>query len=592
MNEARFSTRRRHRPLACASGLVWLCVAFCWASLPASVPAAADLLAPAIVGTFPENEADVVRLPDGTLKIFYNQRSEYVGSLTSHDHGRTWSDPQQEFAVSGETAHAMQVLLDRRGELQVYYLVIRRGGRKLGVDLFLDLWQATTRDGRQAWNTPKLAHAGAIGALRGIVQMTSGRIVIPFSTAHPERKAGPPVGNFYTTAIYSDDDGATWQASSSQLTAPCTEGYNGGNYGAVEPTIVEKQDGTLWMLIRTQTGRMYESTSADGREWSEAKPSVFYGSNSPAMLRRLDDGRLLVVWNNAQVGPRHEGQGVYGGRDALHAAISDDDGKTWRGYREVYRDPTRHGAGPELRNDRGTAYPDAVQAADGAIVLVTGQGEGRRAIIRFRPEWLLETSQSDDFSRGLEQWHAQQETGPAQRFFRKRREGAQLVPHPDDPQRKVLSVGKRDDEPPAGAVWNFPQGPEGELKLRLRITDDFQGATIVLTDRLYSPTDEAAENQARFAFTVVKERRKDAPLHIIAVEPGRWHDVSIQWSEGAMDLHLHVDGNRQLSAGYLMPQAKDDGRLPGLSYLCIRSTAAATDPQGLLIERVSAQVRP
>src|SRR5688572_19351426 len=102
---------------------------------------------PQVVGTFPENEADVVRLPDGTLKIFYNQRGEYVGSMTSRDDGRTWSEPVKEFAVTGETAHAIQVLLDRKGELQVYYLVIRRGGRKIAVDLFLDLWICTTTGG-------------------------------------------------------------------------------------------------------------------------------------------------------------------------------------------------------------------------------------------------------------------------------------------------------------------------------------------------------------------------------------------------------------------------------------------------------------
>ena len=567
MNEFRFLTARRRSPLAGASGLVFGGAIFLAIIVAASVPVAAaeDSAAPVVVGTFPENEADVVRLPDGTLKIFYNQRGEYVGSLTSRDDGRTWSAPQKEFVVSGETAHAMQVLLDRRGELQVYYLVIRRGGRKLGVDLFLDLWQATTRDGRQAWNAPKLAHAGAIGALRGIVQMKSGRIVLPFSTAHPERKAGPPVGNFYTTAIYSDDDGSTWTTSPSQLTAPCTEGYNGGNYGAVEPTIVEKQDGTLWMLIRTQTGRMYESTSADGREWSEAKPSTFYGSNSPAMLRRLDDGRLIVVWNNAQVGPKHEGQGVYGGRDALHAAISDDDCKTWRGYREVYRDPTRHGTGVELRNDRGTAYPDAVQAADGAIVLVTGQGEGRRAIIRFRPEWLLETEQSDDFSRGLEQWHAQQEIGPAQRFFRKRREGAQLVPHPDDLQRQVLSIGKRDDEPPAGAVWNFLRpatGSTGEVRLRVRVGGGFQGASLALQDRLFLPTDPAAYDLAitQAEFALAGRDFKTQAANRFSLQPNEWTDITLP--------------NKQSC------------------YACFQSLADSPEPQGLLIERVSARVQP
>ena len=547
---------------------------------------------PVAVGTFPENEASVVRLPDGSLQVFYNQRGEYVGSVTSRDDGRTWSAPRKEFAVAGETAHAVQVLLDKRQELQVYYLVIQRGGRKIGVDLFLDLWQATTSDGRTRWNEPRMVYHGAVGALRGLAVTTSGRIVIPFSTADPTRKAGPPIGYFYTTSIASDDDGATWQVSPSRLTAPCTDGYNGGNYGAVEPTIVELRDGRLWMLIRTQTGRRYESFSSDqGSTWRDAVPSRFYGSNSPAMLRRLNDGRLLVVWNNAQVGPKHEGQGVYGGRDALHAALSDDDGRTWRGYREVYRDPTRHGEGVELRNDRGTAYSDAQQAGDGWIVLATGQGEGRRAILRFHPDWLLETHREDDFSDGLAGWHAQQEVGPAQRFFRKRRYGAQLVKHPDDPKRNVLCVAKRDEEPGAGAMWNFPQAARGELQLRVRVGDDFRGGTIALTDRLFLPTDDAASlGWVRLRVERGVGQSQAAAADTIRLTPNRWHDVRLRWDTTASNsteaCRVSLDG------GPGPPLTTHAAAPSGLSYLSLRSTADEVDPQGLLIERVAVDVEP
>lgn len=541
---------------------------------------------PHVVGTFPENEADVVRLPDGTLKIFYNERGKFVGSMTSRDDGRTWSEPVEEFAVRGETAHAIQVLLDRRGELQVFYLNIIRGGRKLGVDYFLDLWVCRSAEGRTKWTEPTLAFHGGVGALRGIVQTRSGRIVVPFSTAHPDRKVGPPIGYFYTTAIYSDDDGATWQPSPSQLTAPCVDGYNGGNYGAVEPTIVELNDGRLWMLIRTQTGRMYESFSRDdGLTWSAAAPSQFYGSNSPAMLRRLDDGRLLVMWNNAEVGAKHEGQGVYRGRDAIHAALSDDDGKTWRGFREVYRDPTRHGAS-DARSDRGTAYPDAVQARDGAIIVVTGQAADRRAILRFTTDWLSATHREDDFSNPvngdhLAGWHAMQEIGPATRFYRERRMGAQAVPHPDDPQRRVLSIGRRDAEPPAGAVWNFPAGRAGKLHLRLRAAADFGGAQIMLTDRLVEPCQASTEG---IAMLVASFAKQDSRLR-----PGRSHDLQVEWTaEGQCKVWLD---QREIDVDPSSTQATISS--VGPSYLWIRSTATQPGPDNaLLVERVSVDVEP
>ncbi len=558
--------------------------------------AAADA-EPSIVGTFPENEADIVRLPDGSLKVFYNQRGEYVGSITSADDGRTWSAPRREFAVTGETAHAVQVLLDRRGELHVFYLVITRGGRRLGVDLFLDLWTCRTTGGRATWGEPHLAYHGAVGALRGLVQTRSGRIVVPFSTADPERKAGPPTGNFYTTALFSDDDGATWRRSDVRLTAPCFEGYNGGNYGAVEPTVVELADGRLWMLVRTQTGRLYESYSADdGATWSPAKPSRFYGSNSPAMLRRLDDGRLLLAWNNARIGPRHEGQGVYGGRDALHVALSADDGRTWRGFREAYRDPTRHGAGPVLRNDRGTAYPDAVQAADGAVVLVTGQGEGRRAIVRFRPEWLTAVRRESEVVWGSDDWTAFQDVGPAQRFYRARREGGMIVAHPNDSARRVLSIGRRDAEPPAGAVWNFPAGRRGALTLLFHVAPGFGGGSVSLGDRMFAPCDDAARTESLCSFDFHgDDASNSAPTSASTRLTAGRHELVLSWDVDAKRCRAVLDG-RTLPAATLRAPADVAGAPEpptfGPSYLAIRSSAREIDRFGWMIERTSAEVEP
>ena len=134
---------------------------------------------------------------------------------------------------------------------------------------------------------------------------------------------------------YSDDGGKSWARSPAKLTAPCHDGYNGSNYGACEPTLLELKDGRVWMFMRTQDGFLYESFSPDGVNWSPAKPSRFHSSNSPAFPVRLPDGRIVVFWNNAENCPRVGKDGVYSGRDALHAAISSDEGKTWSGFREV-----------------------------------------------------------------------------------------------------------------------------------------------------------------------------------------------------------------------------------------------------------------
>src|SRR5690606_36852241 len=180
---------------------------------------------------------------------------------------------------------------------------------------------------------------------------------------------------------YSDDGGRTWVNTGAALTAPCDPDYNGVNVGATEPAIIELKDGRLWMLMRTQTGYLYESFSSDrGETWTPAVASRFPSHNGPAALARMPDGRIELFCDNSAPVSKYDGRGVYGGRDALHAAVSIDDGCTWRGFREVYRDPHRNDIG-EPRGDRGTGYPSASALPDGRALLFTGQMEGRRAML-------------------------------------------------------------------------------------------------------------------------------------------------------------------------------------------------------------------
>src|SRR5437867_12808604 len=76
------------------------------------------------------------------------------------------------------------------------------------------------------------------------------------------------------------------------------------------------------------TGYLYEAFSRDGIHWGEPRPSPFYTSTGPAGLLRVPDGKILVFWNNCELPPRLDAVGVYGGRDALHAAVSEDEGRT------------------------------------------------------------------------------------------------------------------------------------------------------------------------------------------------------------------------------------------------------------------------
>ena len=126
-------------------------------------------------------------------------------------------------------------------------------------------------------------------------------------------------GSFEATAVYSDDGGATWKRSQSVLRIPASTITV---LGAIEPVIVQLNDGRVWMLIRGQTGRFYESFSDDGAEWSPPAPTAILSSDSPAGLIWLDDRRIVLLWNNCQ---RYAY--ALGGRQVLHGAVTDNDGK-------------------------------------------------------------------------------------------------------------------------------------------------------------------------------------------------------------------------------------------------------------------------
>jgi len=535
------------RPLAV------LTLAFCAAQ--AAAP-------PRILGTLAA-EGKIAVLPDGTWHSYIVTGPRETGPqiLTrriSRDNGLTWTEPQGVNKLAGTGWAGLLVLPDRKGELQVVIMRYRGNGGKIALDRFIDLWQLRTTHGQTGWTEPQRIFEGYVGSIQQMLQLRSGRLLLPFALWVGGRAQAPPNGPNETTAVYSDDDGVTWKQSPSRLTAPVFDGFNGGNVGAIEPSVLERRDGTLWMLLRTQTGFYYESTSRDGSEWTPAVACGIHASTGPPFLLRLTDGRVVLFLNHVEMPPRVKGEGVYGGRDALHAAISADDGRTWRGFREVYRDPFRHETPPK-RGDRGTAYPFATNVAGGKIALTSGQGENRRAILLVDPDWLMETEATNRPEEAPDEWTRFLGVGPASNWWQDRVEGARIVPG------RGLEVSARKDLPRDSAVWNFPLGKSGKLKLTAR----GQGGELALTQRLFEPGDDNGETQAVF--------RASLPN----ISGSAWHEIDLDWNAETGPGRLLLDGK---PAGELKQQNLED---KAASYLRLRATSGT-----LYVKQVSASVNP
>ena len=136
-----------------------------------------------------------------------------------------------------------------------------------------------------------------------------------------------------------------------------------------EHMIVERKDGSLWMLVRSygdRTGISQTFSYDRGKTWTEGE---FYrpGAGSRFHIRRLKSGRLLLIAHP---------EGEKNSRVDMTAYLSEDEGKTWPYHLLLYKG--------------GCSAPDAVEADDGTIYAVhdaerlgkiSGRWVGRMQII-------------------------------------------------------------------------------------------------------------------------------------------------------------------------------------------------------------------
>jgi len=72
----------------------------------------------------------------------------------------------------------------------------------------------------------------------------------------------------------------------------------GHHSGVTESTVEQLKDGRLWMLMRTNWGVLWETYSDnEGLTWKNYEPTKIDASSAPGMLKRLQSGRLFLVWN-------------------------------------------------------------------------------------------------------------------------------------------------------------------------------------------------------------------------------------------------------------------------------------------------------
>jgi hypothetical protein len=263
-----------------------------------------------------------VVLKDGSILLAYNRPDPLRGvplgtgriyAVVSADGGKTWGQERLlEHNPACQTGRPSFLRTRDKAIWIFYYGFVNLG--KSAAESRSDLWAIRSTDEGKTWGQRKRIFSGYTGATNGAIQTRSGRIVVPFSyMVDPMR--------FVSAVVVSDDDGRTWTSGATIDFGPA--GGLGDHAGALEPAVVERRDGTLWMLIRTTRGRLWQAFSKDaGRTWSESTATAFAAPSSPAYITRLASGRLCIAWNIAQPSPEPR-------RGKLSVALSADDGETW-----------------------------------------------------------------------------------------------------------------------------------------------------------------------------------------------------------------------------------------------------------------------
>lgn len=418
----------------------------------------------------------------------------------------------------------------------------------------------------------------------------------------------------HPVVLLGDADGKNW--TEKVLPAPpvfeVTYPHKGMRWfdPGVEPAFAETPSGRIIMLLRTSMDVHYQCFSDDGGiTWSDPEPSCFYAVATMPGIYTLSDGRMLAVWNNTCPMPELDhstqpiltenekagwGEDVFTNRDVLHGAISEDEGKSWYGFRELALNPVRNFSdfrtndGTWYLNDKSVHQNQIIELPENKILLHCGQHLKSSRLILLDLDYLSVTERKEDFSRGLENWSTHLYYKSQSGGFRgaghcawNRRTGAQLMPSPDGSWKEALLIGRHPDErlfsDLEGAVWNFPGCRKGVLDLDLTVTPGSQGLRISLADRWINPCDEYVKEYASFSFVLDGEGQVNA---VKLAETGVCFTLHLEYCLDSKILKLSTPlGRVELPYSRTLPPPF--GEELNLSYLHLQSAAAGADPAGV-----------
>lgn len=328
---------------------------------------------PAGEGNSRNSEGDFIILKGGDILFAYSKFLSgkgddhdrcVIAARVSADKGETWSEEDRVIATNEAEpeGNVMSVSLLRLkdGRIALFYLQKVHGDTEA---IATKVMMKTSSDEGETWSEETDCTAGMTLGYRVVnnaraIRLDSGRILLPVAWHRFHGDGDYDMdGDAELYGLWSDDEGKTWnrgegfyideaanpdgsgvtgiQVPGCKENQLCELAKSGGDEASKampgkrvvtqEPGVIELSDGSVLMYIRADTGYQWYATSCDGGEtWGCLRPAPFTGPLSPATMRRLADGRLLLIWND------HEGREDLGrARTPLALATSTDEGLSW-----------------------------------------------------------------------------------------------------------------------------------------------------------------------------------------------------------------------------------------------------------------------
>jgi len=241
---------------------------------------------------------------------------------------RAWSTP--EVLVTGTLMHPPGNAVVFRIDSERMGLIwgrmdasrpIRRGGGWSQCQLMIRF----SNDNGHTW-TDDREMPGLFGCLprNAPITLHDGAFAVPLSGKTAGRSGG--------FLLVTRDAGRTWQPS-------------GVMPGGSQPTVIQRDDGSLLAFLRSFPNILRSESTDLGATWTIPEPTDFRCPGSGIAMCRLDNGHLVLVYNNS---PTHD-------RTPLNIVRSTDEGATWDDLRIL--EP----------NWGEYSYPCVIQTSDGTI---------------------------------------------------------------------------------------------------------------------------------------------------------------------------------------------------------------------------------